>query len=178
MSDLHRIFVKTWTTPESTVKQDDFIPVFHSFIAKKALDEIWIDVTNYAHVKHGPGVILIAHHAHYGMDEAEGRLGLLYARKRGAEGSLADRFSDALIRSKKATEALMATEALSTKLGFGADELLIGVQDHLSAPNTDETFGTLAPAVSEALTRVHGKTYALTRAGDSRGPFTVLAKSV
>lgn len=177
MSELHRIFVKTWTTPESTVKQDDFIPVFHSFIAKKTLDEIWIDVTNYAHVKHGPGVILIAHHAHYGMDEAEGKLGLLYARKRGAEGSLADRFADALRRSKKATDALTATESLSAKLGFGQDELLIGVQDHLGAPNTDETFATLAPAVSEALTRVHGKSFTLTRTGDPRGPFTVLAKA-
>ena len=43
-----------------------------------------IDVANYAHVPKGPGVALIGHGTDYFIDEGEGRLGLLYNRKRGA----------------------------------------------------------------------------------------------
>ena len=46
------------------------------------LPELLIDVANYAHVPKGPGVVLIGHGSDYFMDEGEGRLGLLYNRKR------------------------------------------------------------------------------------------------
>ncbi|HEV8246140.1 MAG TPA: hypothetical protein VGP93_10250, partial [Polyangiaceae bacterium] len=60
---------------------EHFVPVFHRFIRDHVLDELLIDVADYAHVHHGPGVVLVGHAADYYMDQGEGRLGLLYSRK-------------------------------------------------------------------------------------------------
>ena len=46
----------------------DFIPVFHDWIQDQSLDELLIDVVDYRHVHDGPGVMLIAHDAHYAID--------------------------------------------------------------------------------------------------------------
>ena len=37
---------------------------------------------DYRHVHDGPDVMLTAHDAHYAMDMADGRMGLLYSRRR------------------------------------------------------------------------------------------------
>ena len=55
--------------------------MFHDWIQNQRLDELLIDVVDYRHVHDGPGVILIAHDAHYAFDTSEGRLGLLYSRR-------------------------------------------------------------------------------------------------
>ncbi|MBK8172559.1 MAG: hypothetical protein IPK60_19785 [Sandaracinaceae bacterium] len=175
MIDLQRIFVKIFATPSDKVSQEDFVPVFHSFIKEKKLGEVWVDVTNYAHVQHGPGVVLIAHHAQYAMDEADGRLGLLYSRKRGSSGTLTERFSDALMRAHDAARELASAPSLQQSLTFRGDELLIGAQDKLLAPNSDKTLALLHAPIAEALENTRGKPHTLTRIGDPRGPFTLLA---
>jgi hypothetical protein len=43
-----------------------------------------IDVHDYSHVHHGPGILLVAHEANLSIDEAEGRRGLVYIRKQPA----------------------------------------------------------------------------------------------
>lgn len=150
--------------------------MFHSFIREKALNEIWIGVANYAHVKRGPGVLLIAHHAHYAMDEGDGELGVLYARKRGAEGDTEARFVDALQRTKSFADAVTDAEGTSGKVSFETERLLLGAQDRLNAPNNQATFDAHKDAIASALTRSLGGKYTLTRAGAPRSPFTVLAE--
>ena len=61
------------------VEMEEFIPVFHDWIQTQQLAELLIDVADYRHVPHGPGVVLIAHDAHYAMDLADDRLGLFTA---------------------------------------------------------------------------------------------------
>ena len=52
----------------SGVELEEFIPVFHDWIQTQQLAELLIDVADYRHVPHGPGVVLVAHDAHYAMD--------------------------------------------------------------------------------------------------------------
>ena len=111
-----------------------------------------IDVANYAHVPKGPGVALIGHGNDYFIDEGEGRLGLLYSRKRGAPapGAAARRSSSR--RTLHAASLLERDLALAGKIKFATDELLFRINDRLAAPNTDATFAALKPEL-EALAR-------------------------
>ena len=74
--------LKFFLDDASEVELEEFIPVFHDWIQTQQIEELLIDVADYRHVPHGPGVVLVAHDAHYAMDLAEGRLGLLYSRRR------------------------------------------------------------------------------------------------
>jgi hypothetical protein len=130
--------------------QQALIPVFHRWIQTRALDDVLIDVVDYRHVPYGPGVILIGHDAHYGIDTAAtGRTGLLYSRRRETHASRADMqnvqerlksvFHDALTVCR-----LLETDStLQGQLQFRTDELLLRVNDRLQAPNTFDAFENL-----------------------------------
>ena len=123
------------------------IPVFHRWIQTRAVDDLLIDVVDYRHVPYGPGVILIGHDAHYGIDTAwAGRAGLLYSRRRethasrahmqGVQRRLKSVFHDALTVCR-----LLATDStLQGQLQFCTDAFLLRVNDRLQAPNTCDRF--------------------------------------
>src|ERR1022692_242409 len=58
------------------------IAVFHRWIQRGGLPEMPIDVADYAHIPAGPGVLLVCQDASYSLDNHDGRLGLLYQRKK------------------------------------------------------------------------------------------------
>ena len=74
--DVQQLSAKVYAAPGHSVAQDEYIPLFHSWIRDKriATDKLLIDVADYKHVHHGPGIMLIAHEAHWAMDEAGGEL--------------------------------------------------------------------------------------------------------
>jgi len=81
----HKYGVKLFFTNPSAKPLKDFIPVFHGWIQRQALPRhLLIDVHDYSHVHHGPGILLVAHEANLSIDEAEGRRGLVYIRKQPA----------------------------------------------------------------------------------------------
>src|SRR5205809_624377 len=83
MSELYKYGVKLFTADRRELTE--FIPVFHSWIQRQALpSHLLIDVHDYSHVHHGPGILLVAHEANISIDEAEGRRGLVYIRKQPA----------------------------------------------------------------------------------------------
>ena len=56
--------------------------MLHGWIRHDVLGTLLVDVADYTHVHHGPGVILVAREELYSMDESDGRLGLLYEQLR------------------------------------------------------------------------------------------------
>ena len=82
--DIFKFGVKLFFT-NSRRDLSEFIPIFHGWIQKQALPgHLLIDVHDYSHVHHGPGILLVAHEANLSVDEAEGRRGLVYIRKQPA----------------------------------------------------------------------------------------------
>lgn len=148
-----------------------FIPVFHEWIKNHRLPELLIDVANYAHVPRGPGVALIGHGSDYYVDDAEGRPGLLYSRKREAPAPEA-RLADAFRRAIHAASLLEQEPALAGKLRFRTDELLFRVNDRLLAPATEATFAALRPELDAFCEKLLGD-YKLALAGTPRELFTV-----
>ncbi len=84
-SATHKFGVKLFFANPRDRELTEFIPVFHGWIQRQALPgHLLIDVHDYSHVFHGPGILLVAHEANLSIDEAEGRRGLVYVRKQPA----------------------------------------------------------------------------------------------
>ncbi|MDE0206482.1 MAG: hypothetical protein OXP66_10705 [Candidatus Tectomicrobia bacterium] len=139
---------------------EDFIPVFHDWIQNQALDELLIDVVDYRHVPDGPGVILIAHDAHYAIDMADERPGLLYSRRRethptrNAIRSATERLHSVLQCALRAALALEAEPSLAGRVKFRGDELLLRINDRLVSP-TLEAFDDLQAHLQPVLATLY-----------------------
>src|SRR5688572_1410323 len=105
-----QLTVKYFLSDPIGVDLEELLPVFHKLIQKNALGhELMIDVASYAHVHHGPGVLLICNTAHYAVDTRHGRPGVLFAKKREAHGSVSVRLREAF-RSVLMFADLLASE--------------------------------------------------------------------
>lgn len=147
--------IKWFLDDTSEMALEALIPVFHHWIQRQCLEELLIDVADYRHVHHGPGVMLIAHDAHYAMDASGGRLGLLYSRRRETHPSRRDmadareRLASVFLCALTACQHLEAEAVFQGRLRFRTDSLMLRVNDRLYAPNTlnvfQEVYEELAP---------------------------------
>ena len=150
-----KLQIKFFARPNAAFDLETVVPVFHRFIREHAFDELMIDVADYKHVHHGPGIALVGDANDYFLDEGEGRPGLLFSRKRhgsGPEGRLREGFARAL----KACTLLEAAPELGGKLTFATNEILIRLPDRLRAPNDDATFAEVSSEVSVLLDKLYG----------------------
>ena len=155
--DAYRLNVKLYLDPGSSVELASFIPIFHRWIQHGELDETWIDVADYSQVPRGPGIMLIAHQAHYSLDATDGRLGLLYSRKRPEAGNFGERFRSSWRRALAAARALEQEPTLAGRLRISGQRAAFRIQDRLLAPNTLETFEAVEPAVRRLLAEIYGE---------------------
>ena len=80
--DLHRLGIKFFAADPAAVRLEDFIPIFHGWIQKQSLaGHLLIDIHDYSHIHHGPGILLVAREGNFSIDMSDGRPGLLYYRK-------------------------------------------------------------------------------------------------
>lgn len=172
--NVQHINFKFYLEDSETVNLADYAAVFNSWIQKQALEELLIDVADYLHVHHGPGLMLIGHEADYSLDYRAGRLGLLYNRKAQLEGTTQDKLTQA------ARAALTAAQLLEKENGltFNTSEVQIIINDRLLVPNTVETFAALESDLKLFFSRLYnGAEYTLTHQTDLRERFTVNAKA-
>jgi len=175
--DAHKLQLKIFAEEGAALELETFIPIFHGWIKNQLLNELMIDVANYAHVPQGPGVVLIGHGSDYFVDQGEGRLGLLYNRKRMAPEPGA-RLTDAFSRALHAALLLEKEPALAGKLRFGTKEWLLRINDRLGAPNNDGTFAAVKPELETFCRRLfEGGSFELGRVGTARQPFAVRIRS-
>ena len=158
----------------AAVPAHDLIAVFHGWIRDRRLgDELVIDVADYTHVHHGPGVVLLGHLEDYYYDLGEGRPGLLYSRKRGFDGTAGDGVRAGLAKALDVGRKLQEDTA---GLALDTGELLIRFPDKLHAPNSDASFEAARGDVAAALTEAFGQAPAtLAREGHAQAPLTIRA---
>lgn len=173
--NIQHINIKFFLENSETVNLQDFSAVFNTWIQKKDVtEELLIDVADYLHVHHGPGLMLIGHEADYSLDNRAGRLGLLYNRKAPLDGSTQDKFIQA------ARAVLSAASILKRENGlqFNGQEVQIVINDRLIAPNTAQTFAALEPEMRTFFDRLfNGAEYTLAHESNPRERFTVNVKS-
>ena len=169
--DLQHLNVKLFITAPAPIRTGDYTGVFNGWIQERALGELLVDVADYGHVHHGPGLLLIGHESNYSLDETGGQLGLLYNRKAPVEGTTQDRLAQAV------RKALTAAQKLATEQSFEFDvnQLQLILNDRHLAPNTPETFAALQPDLQALFNTLYGgAAFTLTHSSrDPRERFTV-----
>jgi hypothetical protein len=172
-----KLQIKFFANPSPDFDVEVLVPVFQRFIRESSFDELLIDVVDYKHVKHGPGVVLIGDANDYYLDEGEGRPGLMFSRKRhgaGPEGRLREGFARAL----KACTLLEAAPELTGKLTFATTEVLIRLPDRLNAPNDDATFAELSAELTPLLEKLFGAgNYGVERGAPAPEAFSLRVKT-
>jgi hypothetical protein len=128
------------------------IPVFHRWIQQKRLPIMLIDVADYAHVKDGPGVLLVSHEYNIFADRFDGTPGLTVQRKvRGGIG--APSLVDTLRIGLEAIQALAGEASLDSK--FQLDKIEVVANDRLRAANSDEGWAAVEPVLRDAANRLY-----------------------
>ena len=172
--NVQHINVKVFIEDPETVQLADYGAVFNTWIQKRALEELLIDVADYLHVHHGPGIMLIGHEADYSLDNRGGRLGLLYNRKAQLEGTTQEKLAQAVRAALTATQLLEKENGLK----FNSQEIQVIVNDRLLVPNTSETFESLEPDLRTFFIRLYNSAeYSLDHNADPRERFTVNVKT-
>jgi hypothetical protein len=154
---------------------EPLVPIFHRWIRDKQHKlngKLLIDVTDYRHVKDGPGVMLIGHEAHWGVGHLGGDgLGLVYGRKRDAAGELpgklAEAFHDAL------TAAVMLEGEADLGLAFDGGRARVQVMSRLHAANDAAGFTAAKDELEAFGRRLWGEASLRHVADDPRTALTI-----
>lgn len=164
--------VKIHLQADSSFELAALTPIFHEWIRTKRIsDQLLIDVADYQHVPNGPGIMLIAHEAHYGIDSTGGQTGLRYLRRRDPLTDAREALRDALARAARAAAWLEEEPTLKGKLKFRTDDLHMRVLSRLHAPNTKDTQDALQPIWAGLLVEAGFAGVNLEPETDSRSPF-------
>jgi hypothetical protein len=145
--ELQHVNVKLLLRHLDQINLDLVIPIFHSWIQDQIYDELLLDVADYRHVHHGPGLMLIGHDADYSIDNTDGLLGIRYNRKTPLAGTNVDRLIQATRSALLACRRLEADTRLDGKLQFNGHDLQLIINDRLLAPNNEPTRQLIAPHV-------------------------------
>ena len=195
--DIQSAGIKFFVANAKSAELEPFLGIFHGWIQEgsglpahstalpqtgglpRAGGELLIDVADYRHVQHGPGVMLVGHEANYSMDNTGGRLGLLYQRKASMNGDVQQRLQDVARAALVACQRIESEPALEGSVKFDGQELQLVINDRMLAPNSAETFAALEPELRRLCdTLFGGGAYALARATDDpRERVTVLARA-
>jgi hypothetical protein len=143
--ELQHINVKLLLKDPENFNLDSVIPVFHSWIQDQIFDELLLDVADYRHVKHGPGLMLIGHEADYSLDNTDGLLGIRYNRKAPLEGTNMDRLIQATRSALLACQRLESDTRLDGRCHFNGQDVQLFINDRLLAPNEQPTRQAVAP---------------------------------
>ncbi|MCH7960628.1 MAG: hypothetical protein IID08_10880, partial [Candidatus Hydrogenedentes bacterium] len=151
-----------------------FIGVLQRFIQEHTVPGVLIDVADYSHMHHGPGVILIGHEANISIDYAEGRMGLRYRYRQIAEDSFQDALRTALTGALIACVELERDKDLKGRLIFAGDSVQIAANDRLNAPHDAALGERLVEDVQAVLSSLYSDPATVTVCdADSRERLTV-----
>ena len=151
-----RTQVKFFLDTTHPIDEALFTGIFQRWIQEGLLGELLIDVADYRHVFQGPGTILIGHESDYAIDNRNGRLGLIYTRKRQTTEDVTTQLRTALQRVVKAADLLDREAGFSPALRFKADEIEVRFVDRLQFQNAPETFEVIKTDVEAVLSAFYG----------------------
>ncbi len=176
--DLQHVNVKLLAKDPDAVDLDPLIPVFHSWIQGQIFEERLLDIADYRHVHHGPGVVLIGLEGDYSVDNTDGRLGVRYNRKAALNGGNRDRLKQAARAALTACQRLEAEASLGGKLRFNGQDMEISINDRLLASNSEDTRATVESEFKAFFGELLcGAEYSLSYDDDPRRLFAVAVRA-
>ena len=156
--ELSRFGLKLFMTDPAAMQERNFVPIFHSWIQKQAVEKHQlIDVHDYSHIHHGPGILLVGHEGNFSTEMGEGIPGLVYFRKQPA-GTFEETLRASLKAILQAAALIEAEPGLEGRVRLRRDEFLFISNDRLLAPNNAASFEVIKPV----LAKVFGNNSSLT----------------
>jgi len=169
IDDIKQVDIKVFAKDGGDVTCTEFMGILQGWIRDHSIPGVLIDVADYCHMHHGPGMVLIAHEFNISIDYAEGRMGLLFHYKLPPEETFAERLQSALRQTFNACRLLEQTESLKERLTFDASGFRFMTSDRLNAPNDDTTYAALAEHVQGGAKAFYGADVTIERVqNDSR----------
>ena len=177
MSDQWLQHVNVKFPAAGSIDLTEAIPVFHRWIQEQALPGLLIDVADYRHVPEGPGVVLVAHEAIYGLDEGGGWLGLLYNRRTEHDADPAETAAHAFRAALTACRKLEQEPEFIDNLHFDASACEVVINDRALAPNDANTRARLLAVLGPLLDRLWGAdSYTTMPVGEARDRLGITAR--
>ncbi|MDK1022280.1 MAG: hypothetical protein QGD90_11670 [Candidatus Hydrogenedentes bacterium] len=167
MNDLKQIDIKVFAEDASDVKATEFVAVLQRWIREHTVPGTLIDVADYSHIHNGAGVILVGHEYNLSVDYGDGRMGLLVHYKLPAEDSLEERIASAMKLAFNACSILEEEGEFKARLKFSRTDFRFLASDRLHAPNTDDVYAQVAPALEAAAKDLPAGNVALNRVNDN-----------
>ena len=159
--EFSRLGIKLFAADSSAVRVKDFVQIFHSWIQKQCVENHQlIDVHDYSHIHHGPGILLVAHEGNFSTDLAEGKPGLAYFLKQLAGGTSEETLRASLKAALHAASLIEAEPSLEGRVRFLKDKLVVISNDRLLAPNNAATFEEVKPTLVKVFGAKAGFTHA------------------
>ena len=156
--ELSRFGLKLFVKDPAAMQERNFVPIFHSWIQRQAVEKHQlIDVHDYSHIHHGPGILLVGHEGNFSTEMGEGIPGLVYFRKQPA-GTFEETLRASLKAILQAAALIEAEPGLEGRVHLRRDEFLFISNDRLLAPNNAASFEVIKPV----LARVFGNNANLT----------------
>lgn len=152
--DLQKIGVKLYAPDGAQPPLQDFVPVFHRWIQRSTLAGTLIDVVDYRHVHHGPGVMLIGYDFHLAVDDDGGERGISVDWKRPLSGDSSARVGRVLSVALDAAIALEAATFPGGRVEFDGTRLEVRVSDRILAPNDDQAWASFRDEMGATIGRL------------------------
>ena len=156
VGDLQRVCVKIYA-PEPEVDDQVYVPIFHDWVRERVFDDlILFDVADYAHVPESPGIVLVAHEAHFALDRSDGRFGLLIQRRVPGTGDSVESLAGLIRHGLDVAGRLEQDPRVGGKVAFDTSMFRIEANDRLRMPNTEDGYHAFEPIVRAAMERAFG----------------------
>lgn len=176
--ELQHINVKLIFNKSVENNLEPLISIFHDWISEQNSDELLIDVADYRHVPHGPGIILIGHEANISLSECLGSITLCYNRKIATEGTDEERFRQALRGALVACERIEIDGRLTGKINFECQEIEILVNDRIFVSNQEKFYQIVDPKFKRLFKVIFDKNdYSISHSEDPRKLYSIRLKT-
>ncbi|MFT5365201.1 MAG: hypothetical protein ACI8V2_000138 [Candidatus Latescibacterota bacterium] len=152
----HKIAVKFYMDKGQDIAPETWFKTFNKWISANAGPDVLIDVADYSHVKNGPVTLLVGHEYDISIDDADGKRGVLFKRKRSAEGDFAQHLSATLKQACETCRRIETDGDVGDQVAFRGNEVCVVLNDRLNAPNTEETLQAIQSDLDALLGKLYG----------------------
>lgn len=168
----NRLSAKFLIQNPQAVEPTRLTAIFQRWIQQHSVEGLLIDVADYKHVPHGPGVMLIGHEGDYAI-EFSGGMGVKYTRKHALPDDLPAALTLVTRLALQAVQTLAQEDALSG-VQYDTSAVHIGFIDRLLYANRPESLAPVQATLQAFGQQLYGEDASIAVVpGDAREVFTV-----
>lgn len=177
-NELQRIDLKVMLDGPERPQVDSLLTAFDRWRQEKDAPSDWVDLADYAHMQHGPAVMMAGKREHIAIDTNEPGPGILVQTRKDLSGSIEERFAEAFRRHLALSTRLTNEPEWPSALEVRGGEWIVSINDRLGFPNTDASDEALRAPLTALLDKVFLSGYTLERESDpqQRLSYTVRAE--